>query len=83
MKKIIWINHVENDENKENIVQIFKNREDSTKDLDSLDKILLEINNQNPNIELFRIDTNVRRFLKNILTSTLLWEEKENIQALN
>ncbi|MFX1574720.1 MAG: tetratricopeptide repeat protein [Promethearchaeota archaeon] len=67
MKRIIWINHIENDGDKEKIVQIFKNREEITKDLDSLDKLLKDIKNQNPNIELFRIDTNVRRLLKNFL----------------
>ncbi|MFX1479415.1 MAG: tetratricopeptide repeat protein [Promethearchaeota archaeon] len=67
MKRIIWINHVENDGDKEEIRQIFMNRDLDTQDLDDLDKILLEIKNQNPNIEILRIDTNVRRFLKTTL----------------
>ncbi len=67
MKRIIWINHIENDGDKEKIIEILKNREQSTEDLDNLNKILLEIKNQNPNIELFRIDTNLSRFLKKIL----------------
>ncbi|MFX1311992.1 MAG: tetratricopeptide repeat protein, partial [Promethearchaeota archaeon] len=67
MRRIIWINHVEIDDEKEKIIEIIKNREDSAENLDDLDKILLEIKNQNPNIELYRIDTNVRRFLKKII----------------
>lgn len=67
MKRIIWINHIENDGDKEKIIEIIKNREYSSKDLDNLDKILVEIKNQNPNIEIFRIDTNAKRILKKIL----------------
>ncbi|MFX1345920.1 MAG: tetratricopeptide repeat protein [Promethearchaeota archaeon] len=67
MKRIIWINHIDNDGDKEKINEIFINREKSTENLDDLDKILLEIKNQNPNIELFRIDTNLKKLLNKIL----------------
>jgi len=66
-RRIIWINHVENYENNEKITKILKNRGRNAKFLDSLDTILFEIKNQNPNIELYRIDTNIRESLKNLL----------------
>ncbi|MFX1374281.1 MAG: tetratricopeptide repeat protein [Promethearchaeota archaeon] len=67
MKRIIWVNHIENNGDKEKISEIFINREHSAEDLDKLNKILLGIKNQNPNIEIFRIDANLRRFLEKIL----------------
>ncbi len=67
MKRIIWINHTENNTDIETITEISKNRESPTQNRDKLSKILLEIKNQNPNIELIRIDTNISRFLKRIL----------------
>ncbi|MFX0023235.1 MAG: tetratricopeptide repeat protein [Candidatus Hermodarchaeota archaeon] len=66
-RRIIWINHIENNGDKEIITKILKTRDRSTKDLDSLDTILLEIKYQNPHIELYRIDTNIKKSLKRIL----------------
>ncbi|MFX1277967.1 MAG: tetratricopeptide repeat protein [Promethearchaeota archaeon] len=67
MRRIIWINHLEDKNEKEKITQIVSNREENVQTEDKIDQILLEIKNQNPNIDLIRIDTNLSNFFKSIL----------------
>ncbi len=66
LKRIIWVNHISNDQENSNILEIVKKNEIPPKDTEDLDKTLFQIKNQNPNVELFRINTNAIKFIKNI-----------------
>ncbi len=66
LKRILWVNHITNDQGNNNILEIGKKSKKPPKDMDDLDKILFQIKNQNPNVELFRINTNSIKFIKKI-----------------
>ncbi|MFX1593510.1 MAG: tetratricopeptide repeat protein [Promethearchaeota archaeon] len=66
LKRILWVNHVANDQGYDNnILEIEKKSEKPSIKMDDLDKILFQIKNQNPNVELFRLNTNSIDFVKN------------------
>ncbi|MFX1365928.1 MAG: tetratricopeptide repeat protein [Promethearchaeota archaeon] len=66
LKRILWLNHISNDQGNINIIEIKKNDNKSSRNRDDLDKILFQIKNQNPNVELFRINANIMHFLRTI-----------------
>ncbi|MFX1570806.1 MAG: tetratricopeptide repeat protein [Promethearchaeota archaeon] len=66
LKRIIWVNHVPNEQENCNILEIIKNERLSIK-MDNVDKILFQIKNQNPNVELFRVNVNSIKFIKSFI----------------
>lgn len=68
LKKIVWINHIENNNNKEEIVEIRKSENSSQKEMDKLNKILLELKQTNPNLPIYRIDANTTNLIRKVLT---------------
>ncbi|MFX1389164.1 MAG: tetratricopeptide repeat protein [Promethearchaeota archaeon] len=66
IERIFWINHIINDQQNYTILEIVKTNDKISNNLDNLDKILLQIKNQNPNVEIFRINIDSKEFVKNL-----------------
>ncbi len=65
LKKILWVNHVTNNNENVSIFKVEKSSKEYSQNKDDLDNILLEIKNYNPNVELFRINSDSIKFIKN------------------
>lgn len=66
LQRIWWVNHTPNGQGNNGIFEIV-NQSEKREFTDNLDKILFQIKNQNPNVEIFRINTNSIEFVKNII----------------
>jgi hypothetical protein len=66
LKKILWVNHISGHHDNDIIIEIGKNNKKSPIKMDDLDKILFQIKEQNPNVELFRVNINSLDFVRNL-----------------
>jgi len=67
LQRILWVNHIIDNQGNSNIVEIVNKNEKFSETMDNLDKILFQIKNQNPSVEILRINTNSIEFIKNIM----------------
>ncbi len=71
VKKIAWINHVENQNGREKIYEILNSDVKSSNDLNELDKYLFEIKRNTPNVQLFRVDVDSKKLVEGLIDPTL------------
>lgn len=64
LKRILWVNHSIDDYDYGIIREIGEKITKTPNNIDDLDKILLQIKVQNPNVELFRLNINLEDFIK-------------------
>lgn len=64
LKKIIWIDHIQNDENKE---KTFIVDGIGSKKVNNIEKILIETKRANPNVPIYCIKTNTTRLVKSLV----------------
>ncbi|TFF88230.1 MAG: tetratricopeptide repeat protein, partial [Promethearchaeota archaeon] len=70
LRSILWFNHIDSDNNTERILEIQSNDGGSGQKISKVDRILSEIKKINHKVDIYRIDTNTTRFIKEV------WQEK-------
>ncbi|MFX1589198.1 MAG: tetratricopeptide repeat protein, partial [Promethearchaeota archaeon] len=75
LKNIVWINHLDNGKDSEEIYRVDLNLQDSLKNLDEIDKMLLSIKQFNNSVDIYRINTNTSKLLEKFV------EDKQNISS--
>jgi len=76
-RKIFWINHISRVETSEDIKEIKYQEELDKKEVDHLQKILIDLKKYNQDIEIWRINANTNQFLKSLSISIPKIEENK------
>ncbi len=67
LKNILWFNYLKEDAGKETIYEIEVSDGDNFEKLDKINQILVEIKQMNDRMQIWRIDTNTPRLIKEML----------------
>ncbi len=84
VNKIVWFNHIENQNGREKIYEILDRDIKASNGLSDLDKYLVQIKSHSPQIQLFRVDVNAKTLIEGLLDPTIkIGVENFNIDLLN